>query len=104
MQLRIHLKMWRAGHRQSALKQESERRADEAMISGEAILTFLKEDRAQIDVFISEDGPVVVYEILQDPCSERVGASKLSCTTACQKVLTKGSACQCSKQLWLSTN
>lgn len=65
------IKLCRRGSR---LARDSDAQNDSAVAVSacQAVLSLLKEDRGQIETFQAEDGPTVIYELLQDPCSEKV--------------------------------
>ena len=70
LQLRDLLKKWRRGYRRHEV--EDPQRSGDAITACQKICALLKEDHTHIETFLSEDGPVVAFEMLQDPCTEKV--------------------------------
>jgi len=42
------------------------------MEAGQALLRMCREDLGHMETFLAEDGGVVLVELLQNPCSEKV--------------------------------
>lgn len=47
-------------------------RTAKALDAGRALLLLVREDSDRIEVFLAEDGGVVLLELLREPCSEQV--------------------------------
>ena len=51
---------------------QSSDRASKAIEAGQALLAMCRENTRSVETFLAEDGGVVIVELLQDPCNERV--------------------------------
>lgn len=71
-QMKTHIKALRKGYKRVIQESENQQRAAEAIAACQCVLSLLKEDRNQIETFQAEDGPSVIYELLDAPCSEKV--------------------------------
>jgi hypothetical protein len=45
------------------------------MEAGQALMAMCREDSSHVETFLSEDGGVVLVELLQNPCSEKATPS-----------------------------
>lgn len=88
-QVRRLVAIWRQGYgRKGGVvgTPPSSDRTAKAVEAGQALMAMCSENPARLETLLTEDGGVVLVELLQEPCSERVTPTPLQHLTQCDNI------------------